>query len=439
MNSMRRMGVLVVGIGLCCGAYGQSSLPGQNAQSSLAAAAESAKPEPQVAADSSLYVKVQLSDTVKVSALKPGDVVEGKLAQDVYSGDRELFAAGARVRLTVDKLERRRRVPNDHWPWVVKAFTPRHENYPTFQSAAVSLPDGKEAALRVSLIFINRETEVRAQVKKKKVAHPDASAGLSSSPNPSQAKDAGSGNAGFRDAGFRNRGPFVTLQAENPTETVAGAGSNSSFALPGPVTLAAGTRAKIILLGGVSASKSRPGDRFQARLVEPVRLDSRVVLPEGTLLGGKVVRSTPPRMLSRSGSLLLTFTELTLPGGTGIPAAASITAAELDQRSHTKIDPEGKLHGDRPGTAWMLINAGVTAGIAKEADDATQLLVEALVSTATDASTAGTAKIVAACASGVFMLTRHGRDVILPQFTEMDIVFDRPVSLYDSRAVPDAR
>jgi hypothetical protein len=400
---MRRMGVLTLGLLLCCGAHGQSSLAGQNAPSSVAAG-ESGKVEAQVAADSSLYVKVQLSDAVKVLALKPGDVVEGKLAQDVYSGDRELFAAGARVRLTVDKLERRRRVPNDHWPWVVKAFTPRHENYPTFQSAAVSLPDGKEAALRVSLIFINRETEVQAQTKTKKVAHPAA-------------------------------GPFVTLQAENP---LAGTGEKSSVAPPGPVTLASGTRAKIILLSGVSASKSRPGDSFQARLVEPVQLDSRVVLPEGTLLGGKVVRSTPPRLLSRSGSLMLTFTELTLPGGTGIPAAASITAAELDQRSHTRIDPEGKLHGDRPGKAWMLINSGVTAGIAKEADDATQLLVEALISTATDASTAGTAKIVSACVSGVFMLTRHGRDVVLPRFTEMDIVFDRPVSLYESQVSPGA-
>jgi hypothetical protein len=204
------------------------------------------------------------------------------------------------------------------------------------------------------------------------------------------------------------------------------------------VTLAAGTAAKIILLGGVSASKSRPGDLFQARIVEPVLLDSKVVLPEGTLLKGKVVKSTPPRVLSRSGSLLLAFTDLTLPGGTGVPAAASVTGAEIDQRSHTKIDPEGKLHGDRPGKAWMLLNAGVTAGIAKEADDATQLLVEALVQTATDASTAGTAKIVGACVSAVFMLTRHGRDVVLPRFTEMNITFDRPVSLYGVQVAPHA-
>jgi len=56
-------------------------------------------------------------------------------------------------------------------------------------------------------------------------------------------------------------------------------------------------------------------------------------------------------------------------------------------------------------------------------------VIEAIVSTATDASTAGAARIVAACASGVFLITRHGRDIVLPRFTEMSISFDRPVSL----------
>ncbi|MGA8492011.1 MAG: hypothetical protein WB711_16410 [Terriglobales bacterium] len=377
-------------------------------------------------------MKVRLAKTVKVSALKPGDVVEGTLAQDVYSGEQELFATGGRVRLTVDKLERRRRVPNDHWPWVIEAFTPRHENYPTFHSAVVSAPDGKDVPLRVSLIFINRETEIHAQVKDKKPPHPIANS--ATEPEGASAAQAGSANAGLRD-----NGPFVILEALNPADTRTGSGERSSeFALPGPVTLATGTQAKIILLGGVSASKSRAGDSFQARLVEPVRVDSKVVLPEGTLLEGKVLKSTPPRMLSRAGSLLLTFTDLTLPGRASIPAVASVTAAELDQRSHTKIDPEGRLHGDRPGKAWMLINAGVTAGIAKEVDDGTQLVIEAIVSSATDASTAGTARIVATCASGLFILTRHGRDVVLPRFTEMNISFDRPVSLPGSQPAPSA-
>jgi hypothetical protein len=359
-----------------------------------------------LALPSSVYVKVRLDDKLKVSTLKPGDIIEGKLAQDIYSGDRELFSAGSRVRLTVDKLERRRRIPNDHWPWVVKAFTPRYERYPTFRSAGVISPEGKEVTMQVSLINVGREREIRARSK-------------TNSPNTTQT-----------DRAAEKRGAIVTLQAENPSETSPSSEKSSSEnTSAGTVTLSAGTQAKIVLLGGVSASNSRPGDSFQARLVEPVRLDSQIVLPEGTLLGGKVVSRTPPRMLSRAGSLMLSFTELMLPGKSGIPASASVSAAELDERSHTKIDPEGKLHGDRPGKAWMAINVGVTGGIAKEADDGTQLVIEAIVSAATDASTAGSARIAGICASSLFLLTRHGRDVVLPKFTEMNVVFDRPLSL----------
>jgi hypothetical protein len=59
-----------------------------------------------------------------------------------------------------------------------------------------------------------------------------------------------------------------------------------------------------------------------------------------------------------------------------------------------------------------------------------QLVIEALVSTATDVSTAGVARIVAVCTSGIFIIMRHGRDVQLPRFTKMDIVLDRELPLF---------
>lgn len=414
MRILRSLAPLLIVCCSCFTAHAQSVPFGDSSNAQVAGS----QPELDLALGSSVYVKVQLENTVKVSALKTRNVIEGKLAQDVYSGARELFPAGSRVRLTVDKLGRRRRVPNDHWPWVVKAFTPRHENYPTFQSATVTSPDGTEVPLRVSLIFINRETEIRARAKKPTGVEAAVIA-------PTQAAAAGPAGSAKKPLGA-----MITLEAANPADTSVPSAAPSA-ALSDALTLPAGTFAKVILLGGVSASKSRPGDAFQARLVEPVRLNSNIVLPEGTLLGGKVVSRTPPRMLSRAGSIMLTFTDLTLPGRASIPIpmSASITGAELDQRSHTKIDPEGQMHGDRPGKAWMAINIGVTAGIAKEADDTLQLIIEAVVSTATDASTAGVGRIAATCASGLFILTRHGRDVVLPRFTEVNIVFDRPVSL----------
>jgi hypothetical protein len=395
-----------------------------SAASMICSAAEepAASAQSPASANSSLYVKVQLSSPLKLSKLKPGDVVEGKLARSVYSSDRELFLAGSPIHIAVDHMEKRRRTPDDHWPWIVKAFTPRHEPYPVFKTASVSGTSG-ESALQVTLISISRRREVHAQAKKRKSGQ--------------QASETGAVEVSKSGGIYGSRklaAPMMVLEAfgtedQNSPSAHAEESSPSLPDLSGLETLPAGTACKILLLGAVSASKSKPGDVVQARLLEPVFLNSRVALPAGSLFEGKVVKKTPPRWGSRAGSLSLTFTGLTLPGGNLIPIAASLAGAELDQRSHTKIDAEGQLRSERPGKAWMAIDIGVTAGLAKEVDDTTQLIVEAIVSTATDASTAGTARIVSSCISGIYMVTRHGRDVVLPRFTEMDISLDRPLSV----------
>jgi hypothetical protein len=372
-------------------------------------------------ANSGLYVKVQLNDPLKLSKLKPGDVVEGNLVRDVYFADRELFPAGSHVRLPVDHMEKRRRIRNDHWPWVVNAFTPRQEPYPVFKTAAVSGASG-ENMLQVSLVSISWKREVHAQAKKKK---PNAQSGEDGSLEVSKP-----GGLYGRD---KMAAPIMVLEASAAEGAKIATNhegpSSPSPDLPALETLPAGTACKILLLGEVSASKSNPGDVVRARLLEPVLLDSRVVLPAGTLIEGNVVKKTPPRWGSRAGSLSVTFTGLTLPGGNLMPIEASLASAELDRRSHTKIDAEDQLHGEHPGKAWMAINIGVTAGLAKEVDDTTQLIIEAIVSTATDASTAGVARIVSSCISGIYMVSRHGRDVVLPRFTEMDIALDRPLAV----------
>jgi hypothetical protein len=372
---------------------------------------------------SGLYMKVQLEKPLKLSKLKPGDIVEGNLARDIYSSDRELFPAGSHVRLAVDHMEKRRRAPNDHWPGVIKLFTPRHEPYPVFKTATVSAA-GTESALQVSVLSISRMREVHAQTKKKKSGQADNEAATVEVSRP-----------GGLYGPTTMATPIMILEASSvdvEKALLSGEGTSSRPDLSVLQDLPAGTRCKILLTSDVSASKSKPGDVVQARLIEPVILNSRVALPAGTLIEGSVLKRTAPRWGSRAGSLALTFSGLTLPGGNQVPISASLAGAELDRRSHTRIDSEGQLRGERPGKAWMAINLAVTAGVAKEADDTFQLIFEAIVSTATDASTAGTARIISSCASGIYMVTRHGRDVVIPRFTEMDISLDRPLAVSEA-------
>lgn len=261
-----------------------------------------------------------------------------------------------------------------------------------------------------------------------------------SPPKPNRFSQTASGEQCPKAANKQKTPPGTTIVLEGLTSKDSPV-VNSRVAAFDPQKLSLlppGTRCRIVLLDGVSASKSKPGDVISARLIEPVLLDSQVILPAGSLFEGKVLKQKPPRTLSRAGSLNLGFTSITLPQGNRIPISASLSGAVVDQRSHTRLDREGILHGERPGAAWMAINIGTSAGIAKEVDDGVQLVIEALISTATDASTAGTARIVSTCVSGLFMASRHGRDVVLPRFSEMEITLDRGVSMTAAPTVASA-
>jgi hypothetical protein len=185
----------------------------------------------------------------------------------------------------------------------------------------------------------------------------------------------------------------------------------------------------LALLKGLSASRDHQGQSFQAVLLEPVLVGSTIAIPQGSILQGVLAKRVPPRRLYRPGSLNLLFTHLALPNGAAASIAASPVAAEVDGGSHMMMDSEGRIHAQSPGTARVLLDFGVTGGIAKVSDDTMQLIIEAISSIATDASTAGVARIASMGATGIFLLTRHGRDVILPPYTEMDVSLSRAVSL----------
>jgi len=373
------------------------------------------------ASESPLFVKVQLDNSVKLSALKRGDSVEGKLARDVYSPENKIFAAGSQVRLTVNQVERKRTVPSARWPWVAKLFMPHHQNFPVFKAASIFMPDGTQSLVQASLLSASRMKEVSFVSGKSRKK--DASAKSVFVGNDSPIRNSA------HDGPLASRGPVLFLEAYQSGDHRS---QPSDWALPSAANsavLPAGTACRVLLLKDISASKSHPGDAIQARLLEPVLSDSHIVLPAGSLFEGRVLQATPPRTMSRAGSLTISFESITLPEGNRVPVSGSLASLGVRSGSPTRIDREGRLHGSRPGVAWMLINGGATAGLAKVADDTTQIVIEAIISTATDASTAGTARIVSTAVSGIFLLTRKGHDVVLPSHTEMSIMINRPFTL----------
>ena len=393
----RTLAALISTLGLCSTLLAQSSSPTRN--------------------EFPLFVKVQLDGSVKLSSLKAGESVEGNLTRDVYSPENRVFASGSHIRLTVSRVERKRKTSSGKWPWIAKIFLPHHENSPVFDDAAISMPDGTKSAIQTSLLSSSRMKEVRVPLSRD-----------GGKPENTASIDAIPAETGLEKNASAPHGPVLYLEAYRtsvePVESSGWVHSGSS----GSSIVPAGTVCRVLLLEDITASKSHVGDQIHARLLEPILSDSQIVIPAGSMFEGRVMKATRPRMPSRAGSLKIAFDSVQLPEGQHTPVSASLASVDVNAGSPLKMDREGRLHGSRPGAIWMLINSGVAGGIAKEVDDGAQLIVEAIISTATDASTAGTARIAGSIVSVVFLLTRKGHDVVLPNHTEMAITLNRPLT-----------
>ena len=364
---------------------------------------------------------ITLEGRIQLKKTAPGATIEGTLARSVYWRDTELFPKGSTVRLVVDQIESRKKpYAVDDRPFVIHLFAPRHDVLARFRSVNVLMAGRAEIPLRATFIALTQRAELRAETAK-----------------PAVKGEAAANPGGHASKLKKPVAPWVlTLQVEPEGTTFsalaaahAGKQSSTPAVCPEPCTIADGTRMPLALLGGLSASKNRQGQVFRAVLLEPVLVGSTIAIPQGSILQGVLAQRVPPRRLYRPGSLNLRFTRLALPNGAATVIAASPVAAEVDRGTHMTMDSEGRIHAQSPGTARFLLDFGVTGGISKVSDDTTQLIIEAISSTATDASTAGVARFAAMGASAIFLLTRHGRDVILPPYTEMDVSLSRAVSL----------
>jgi hypothetical protein len=365
---------------------------------------------------------VTIDSKVKLNKVEKGTTLVGKLARAVYWRELEIFPKGSTVRMVVDEVESRKKTFGvDDRPFVIHLFAPRHELVARFRSVIVFLADGSEVPLYATFIAMNQ----RAQL---------------STPTFTSAFRSKKDETDFSHQATRekkSRSPWIlTLTAEPegtsfPAIAAARNGSQSSAAstCPVPCGLENGARIRVALLDGISASRNRQGQAFRSVLLEPVMVGPAVAIPQGSILQGVLAKRVPPRRLYRPGALSLTFNRLTQPNGATTIISASPVAAEVDRGTHMKMDSEGTIHAQTPGTARFLLDFAVTGGISKVSDDTAQLIVEAISSTATDASTAGVAKIAALSATAIYMLTRHGRDVILPPYTEMEVILNRAVPL----------
>ncbi|MGH9804908.1 MAG: hypothetical protein ACRD4D_07025 [Candidatus Acidiferrales bacterium] len=181
------------------------------------------------------------------------------------------------------------------------------------------------------------------------------------------------------------------------------------------VRLAEGTKIAFTLNDTLSTKSSRAGDDFSGVVSRSVRIGNDIVIPQGSVVHGKVTKVERPGRVKGRAELNLRFEAVELPDGTELPISASLT--ELDEREKEKVTEEGGVEGEgskKRDAATIGAGAGIGAAIG------------AITGGGSGALKGGA--IGAGAGTGVVLVTR-GKDINIKRGTELAIQLDRALSV----------
>ena len=99
-----------------------------------------------------------------------------------------------------------------------------------------------------------------------------------------------------------------------------------------------------ILTRDLTSARARAGDPVKALVVEPVYdKDKQLVVPQGSMLIGKVTSAQAARSFSRSGKLRFTFQQVQFPEGFQRPVEGSLAGAATEKTQNLTMDAEGTI------------------------------------------------------------------------------------------------
>jgi hypothetical protein len=353
------------------------------------------------------FLQVELAQRVNWMRLARNSRVEGQLMVAVFSGQEIVIPAGTKIDLTIDSVKKAR---NNAGRWkkagnvVVRAFNPLEQSQPAeyvihLSKTEIEGPQGGLAvvatALRAGRAAMIEPRMRRSRDIRSMQTPPDKSAGAAKS----------------------HQTLLLQLDEELQWPAPAVRQVKSSDA-------AEKRKARAFLLTPLSASHSQKGDPFLARLAEPVSLRGQF-FEAGSLLEGKISRSTPPRMLSRAGALYLRIERITSAAGTSLATSGTLAGVEADSGAKYVLDEEGGLRGLKPGLTNALVDVSIAYALGKMTDDIAETPIRAIGAAMSDAAVANAARYFGLGASAVFLVTRHGRDVRLARYSEIEIDFGR--------------
>lgn len=187
------------------------------------------------------------------------------------------------------------------------------------------------------------------------------------------------------------------------------------------------------LLTDLTSAKNKAGDPVTAIVTQP-KLDAegRVQIPEGTLLEGNVLQASPAGKWGHNGALRFTFHKMEFPQGaqqlvTGVPTAVAGAASaniQLDNEGGAK--PQSNRALMAPLSLGLLATSALTEDEASVGHAATSSngfgLIGRVIAISTGSNImGGTLGGIAAGRSAYSHFLAHGKDVVFPHNTEIQV------------------
>jgi len=208
------------------------------------------------------------------------------------------------------------------------------------------------------------------------------------------------------------RAPANPDQANKPVRDPQGSRSGERSS----VTIPVDTVFRLRLNQGFSSRTAQKGDKFTANVTNPVVVGETVVVPEGSIVHGRVTEVTPAER-RKNATLAVEFYELEVGSQQAFPIYGSLTRLEDERGQKREVGPEGEVQGKSTAKRDVVfIGGGAGAGA----------LIGGL---AGGGKGAGIGAAVGAGLGTLGALFSEGSEVEVASGTEIAMVLDREVTV----------
>src|SRR6266481_3415015 len=179
------------------------------------------------------------------------------------------------------------------------------------------------------------------------------------------------------------------------------------------VSVPEGTPLKVSLQTTISTFSSKVGDPFQGKVVDPIVVDGKTVIPAGAIVEGRVTKLTEPRRIQGKPTIGILPEHVVLPDGERFMLNAVLVDTDI---SGTDVTEEGMFKGSGHDRRDQIEVAGGTGA---------GMLIGGLIGGGPGLLIGGV--IGAGATTTHWLVQRHS--AVLPSGTQLMLELSRPLAM----------